>query len=379
MHMSHTRSFAVYRGRVRRWWNEPVDYAAQVAYFAKRSTSHAIRVAIGLSLGLNGGTSLVVLLPAVAPEKVAARTAVALFAALTFVWAYVWCFRPWPSRRMSIGFAASCDIGIALMVLHDPNWLTGFFAFNTFGLIAMHLLFFDGPKIIAAHAGWVLVSTTAFAVAISPDAHVGAGILIAQLLAITGPAMAAIMGIHLEIWDLRNDANNALSDPLTGLLNRRGLHLHLDDLLFDNTTSATEVAVMVADLDRFKQINDTYGHSVGDAVLIRTAQRITAAVRGRALVARTGGEEFVIVDLTEPGGAESVAERIRYAVAAPAAHPTTASVGLSCCARADLLGSSDDLDRRLDAVIARADRALFNAKRLGGNATISTSPVDGHH
>jgi diguanylate cyclase (GGDEF)-like protein len=109
--------------------------------------------------------------------------------------------------------------------------------------------------------------------------------------------------------------------------------------------------------------------------LIRPAQRINAAVRGSALVARTGGEEFVIVDLTDPGGAEYIAECVRSAIAAPAAHPVTASIGLSCSARADFVALGNPTVH-LDAIIARADHALFVAKRRGGNATINMSPAD---
>ena len=352
--MSHMTSFAVYRGRIRQWWNEPVDYAEQVAYFSKRSISNAIKVVTGLGIGLNAATALAILLPAIPDVRIGPRIATELFAALMFFWAYVWCFRPWPSRRMSIAFIVTSDIGITLMVLQDPNWLTGFYAFNTFGLISIHLLFFDGPRVFAAHGTWVLIVTTVFAVVVSVDAHIAPAVVAVQLLAITAPAMAAIMAIQLEIWDLRNNANRSLSDPLTGLLNRRGLHLQINDLLRDNTISATEVVVMIADLDRFKQINDTYGHSVGDEVLIRTAKRITAAVRGSALVARTGGEEFVVVDLTEPGGAECIAERVRYAIAAPAAHPATASIGLSCRPRVDFGTAGDAAVVELDAKIGRA-------------------------
>ena len=135
-----------YGPRVRQWWSEPVDYTAQVAYFAKRSMSQAIKVAIGLGNGMNGAMPLALLLPAVAPGKPAARIAMVAFALLMFFWAWRWCLRPWPSRRMSIGFIVSCDIGIAMVALQDPNWLTGFWGFNAFAQISVYLLFFDGPK-----------------------------------------------------------------------------------------------------------------------------------------------------------------------------------------------------------------------------------------
>jgi diguanylate cyclase (GGDEF)-like protein len=179
------------------------------------------------------------------------------------------------------------------------------------------------------------------------------------------------------IWVLRNDANESVTDPLTGLLNRRGLHLHIGDLFRDITTRDADVAVMVVDLDRFKDINDTFGHTIGDEVLIRSARRIKSAVRGSALVARVGGEEFVIVDLAEHRHPEQDPDRVRHAIAAPADHAVTASVGVTSVAIANFAAPEVDAMALLDTIIERADRAMFDAKRNGGNATIHIQPVGG--
>jgi diguanylate cyclase (GGDEF)-like protein len=176
---------------------------------------------------------------------------------------------------------------------------------------------------------------------------------------------------------LRNDANEAVTDPLTGLLNRRGLHLHVGDLMRDRHSKDTHVVVMVVDLDRFKDINDTFGHAIGDEVLIRSARRITSAVRSSALVARVGGEEFVIVDVTKPGHIEHITERVRSAVAAPADHaPITASVGVTSVALATFAASEVDRTALVDTIIGHADHAMFDAKRRGGNSTIHIRPLD---
>jgi diguanylate cyclase (GGDEF)-like protein len=137
------------------------------------------------------------------------------------------------------------------------------------------------------------------------------------------------------------------------------------------------VVVMVVDLDRFKGINDAFGHAVGDEVLIRSARRIKSAVRGSALVARVGGEEFVVVDLAEPGHTERITERVRSAVAAPADHaPVTASVGVTSVALTKLAAPEVDSVALLDTIIGRADLAMFEAKRLGGNSTIHLRAAD---
>jgi len=174
-----------------------------------------------------------------------------LFAVLTMFWAIAWCFRPWPSRRMSLAFVISCDIGIAVVALHDPTWLLGLYAFNAFAAISVYLLFFDGPKLLALHTLWILVSTTAFAVPMGAAAHLDGVAFAASTLAAVSPVVATPLGIQFGIWTLRNDANDAVTDPLTGLLNRRGLHLHFTELLRAHPARGGHLAVMVVDIDRF--------------------------------------------------------------------------------------------------------------------------------
>jgi diguanylate cyclase (GGDEF)-like protein len=373
----HSRSLAVFGRLARYWWSEPVDYPAQVQYFAKRSMSEAIQVLIGVGTGLIAVTSLILLLPTAGSKPLASHVVVAMFAVVTLFWAWQWCYRPWPSRPMSLAFVVSSDVGIAMVALQDPSWLTGLFGFNAFALISVYLMFFDGPKVLARHAVWILVATTIFALQVGTGAPFDSVVFAAKTLAAVAPMLATPLGIQFGIWVLRNDANESVTDPLTGLLNRRGLHLHIGDLFRDITTRDADVAVMVVDLDRFKDINDTFGHTVGDEVLIRSARRIKSAVRGSTLVARVGGEEFVIVDLAEYRDPEQDPDRVRHAIAAPASHAVTASVGVTSVAIADFAAPEVDAVALLDTIIARADHAMFDAKRNGGNATIHIQPVGG--
>src|SRR5262249_45009241 len=158
----------------------------------------------------------------------------------------------------------------------------------------------------------------AFAVHVSIANHLDVITFTAQTLVSVAPVVATPLGIQLGIWALRNEANESVIDPLTGMLNRRGLHLHIGDLWRDAAPTDAEVAVRVIARDRFKHITDSFGHPVGDDVLIRSARRITRVVSSSALVARVGGEEFVVVDLAGPGQVERGADRIRSAIAAPA-------------------------------------------------------------
>jgi diguanylate cyclase (GGDEF)-like protein len=373
-----SRSFGVFGRLVRDWWREPVDYAAQVQYFTKRSLADAIRVLIGVGTGLVAVVLLAIELPSAGSATTASKVTVAMFAALTISWAVVWCYRPWPwlSRRRSIWFVVSCDIAIAAVALQDTDWLTGLYALNAFGLIGVYLMFFDGPKVLALHTLWILASTAIHGVQVG-GAGLGGLALVAKMLMVAAGAAATPLGIQFGIWVLRNDANESVTDPLTGLLNRRGLHLHVGDLIRDGYFTAADLVVMVVDLDRFKGVNDTFGHAVGDEVLIRSARRIKSAVRGSALVARVGGEEFVVVDVTGSGSTERITERVRAAVAAAADRaPVTASVGVTSVALAKFESPEVEAAGLLDRMIGQADLAMFGAKRRGGNATVHIPHVD---
>lgn len=171
----------------------------------------------------------------------------------------------------------------------------------------------------------------------------------------------------------------AVTDPLTGLYNRRYALAHLDRLAHQAVAAGRRFAVMVVDLDRFKSVNDTYGHAAGDAVLEAVAKRLRDNLRPSDLVARIGGEEFLIA-LPEAtmGSARIAAERICRVIgdtpvdlpASGGAVTVTASVGLALGPMVALgNGASTARD-----TIARADAALLGAKSEGRNqVTIATA------
>ncbi len=161
----------------------------------------------------------------------------------------------------------------------------------------------------------------------------------------------------------------AVTDALTGLRNRRYIRRHLDSLLRSGATAA----VLLMDVDRFKPLNDRYGHAAGDAALKEVAARLREHLRAVDVVARYGGEEFLVV---MAGAAEdeasAVADRLRAAIAdAPVsigalALPITMSVGVAV-ARGQAAS---------DGLIAAADAALYRAKEGGRNRVEAARPED---
>lgn len=136
---------------------------------------------------------------------------------------------------------------------------------------------------------------------------------------------------------VRQGLELAVTDPLTGLFNRRYAETHLCAMIAQCAAAGQPLSLMLLDLDRFKQINDRHGHPAGDAVLRGVAARLRAAVRSVDLVARIGGEEFcVALPGADAAEARGVAERVRAAVAAApfpaplcAPVPVTVSIGVA--------------------------------------------------
>ena len=156
-------------------------------------------------------------------------------------------------------------------------------------------------------------------------------------------------------------------DALTGCLNRRALFGRANGLLRTLSRRSRALGVMVLDLDHFKQINDRHGHLAGDAVLREVANRLQHRLRASDMLARFGGEEFLILaDDTSEAGVRALAEELREAIAATPvmAHDTeivvTVSIGVSC-------HDGSDGPATIDGIIAAADSALYRAKSAGRN------------
>ncbi|MCL4765887.1 MAG: PleD family two-component system response regulator [Hyphomicrobiaceae bacterium] len=173
---------------------------------------------------------------------------------------------------------------------------------------------------------------------------------------------------HSELLRSRLTESVELSirDALTGLFNRRYMESHLKTLVDEAAATGRPLSILVADIDLFKQINDTHGHASGDAVLKEFAARVRRSTRGADLACRLGGEEFVVVmPDTEVGRACQIGERLRAAIAAdPFQLDAGGSVRMTASFGAAAVESADDSPA---ALFRRADRALYSAKRAGRN------------
>lgn len=169
--------------------------------------------------------------------------------------------------------------------------------------------------------------------------------------------------ISLRAW-LDDASRLAALDTLTGLHNRRYFDLHFSRLFTRAKETNGALAAMIFDLDRFKSVNDDWGHNVGDEALRIFARRLRQCVRGADLTARIGGEEFaVILQNTGPAEAIAAAERVRAAISAtPVTHAGATEINLTVSVG---VATISDQDQEAAEFLSRADTALREAKKTG--------------
>ena len=230
---------------------------------------------------------------------------------------------------------------------------------------------FDTRRAVAAHLGFVIAAATypAFTAAAGDRANVLAETLVCVpiLLVATGVI------VHLrERLTAANDrlASEAVSDPLTGVGNRRLLERRLDYELTRHRRNGRPLSVVVLDLDRFKEVNDTLGHQAGDQLLREVADVLRACVRDQDTIVRQGGDEFcVIAPETDAGEADDLAQRIKASLRVVVAdgRPLTTSAGTATfpadATSGELLLASADARQRDDKALSRAGRGVLSVVR----------------
>lgn len=237
----------------------------------------------------------------------------------------------------------------------------------------------DGVILVANHALEALTAYQAGALvgvelsAILPNRRLATACVRsdATVLPVTARQSRVVVGSEeLAIWSVHDDSEATRSradlfaaantDPLTGVANRRGLERHLETLSRYGGARG-EVAVLTVDLDGFKQINDREGHPSGDAVLRHVAERLRSTVRLGDLVARTGGDEFVVICPGQDRAsaaltAQRLLERVNRQPVTVEDRLLDVSVSIGAA-----VGTVDDVTRAVTA----SDRSLYAAKRAG--------------
>jgi diguanylate cyclase (GGDEF)-like protein len=191
-------------------------------------------------------------------------------------------------------------------------------------------------------------------------------VILRQLLSLRdNQALSGRLGLTLDELRARESQLEYLAfhDPLTGLANRALFQDRADHAIAHQTRSREPLAVMYIDLDGFKQVNDTFGHQVGDALLVAAADRLRACVRTSDTLARLGGDEFAALSerMADPADVHIVANRIIVALKEPF-ELGDHRVRISCSVGVVLHDPGDDC---LADVLRRADQAMYEAKSAG--------------
>jgi len=182
----------------------------------------------------------------------------------------------------------------------------------------------------------------------------------AQLTQITSEMEA----LRKELEQIREES---YTDSLTGISNRKAFDVALEEAVYKTRQEKSTFSVLIADVDHFKQVNDNYGHLIGDKVLRFVASTFKWCVKGKDIVARFGGEEFAVILLnTDMTGAYSVAEQIRRAVCAGKIKDMSSQKMLDQVTISIGIAQFDSNDLPND-LLQRADQALYRAKEKGRN------------
>ena len=349
------------------WWRQPNDFDWLVRHFRSRGVLRLHQVFIGSFSLLYG---LIALLTAVwayfDDGAVAARYVVVAVAASSMLLGLWWIAGRWPTERQSIAFAVYADLAVVAVMACYQDAFTAMPGLALLATNGIYIVVVHGPRALLMHLAFTfVVMATWFWWAIIQDNWAVSVITVRTLVLFPLCAVPVIVQSYLLV--LRMGAVDSLHDPLTRLYNRRGLEIHVADLV---ARHGMDVGVLAVDIDKFKSINDGYGHDAGDRVLVAVADAARGAVGSlgvRSVTARTGGEEFVVV---VDGGSECLrrlAKLLHLTVSrcqAPAV--PTISIG-AATARA----TGDDVDGLIRNLIERADAAMYRAKKAGGNQTVT--------
>lgn len=347
--------------RIRLWWEQPDHYDWLSGYLAARGLAALTRFILAGILGVLALAALLMLFspsgPADAPHRVITGLVVVSLGAVTVSY-----LRRWPSRRRSELFSVVGSLAIAAACLVDSDPRAGMLGCAAFIGLAGYVAFFHSARYLLITLLTALCTATVCAVRIAMAGD--PAMAVSKLLLMAGAILAVpFCGQVLVHW-LSVDALKSSIDALTGLRNRRGLHRAAHHLLTRVAPGPDRCfTVVMVDLDGFKRVNDTYGHAVGDQILIAVADSLRRASPDDALLARVGGEEFLVAEITTLSESNATAERVRAAIAATSWR-VTASLGVSSIS---LTQMSAHVRETVDGLIVAADTAMYEAKRAGGN------------
>lgn len=342
------------------WWRQPDHYDWLSDYLAARGLKPFVRYLLVTILTVLAVATVLMMSSTSGPHTSTQWAVTVTFVASLAGMIAAWLLR-WPTRLQSQVFSMTGALGIAATCLIESDPRSGLLGCAAFGGLAGYVAFFHSARLLVLTLGTALGAATVCAVriALAGDAAMAA----AQLLVLSAGILAVPFCGQILVHWLSVDALKSSTDPLTGLRNRRGFYRSASKLLTADRRRRCLSVVMV-DLDNFKGINDTYGHATGDRILVAVADNLRRIGDGGTVIARVGGEEFLVAETIAAHEALQTAEAMRLAIAATP-WGVTASFGISSIQLPPAIAEPGR--QIIERLVEAADGAMYEAKRAGGN------------
>jgi diguanylate cyclase (GGDEF)-like protein len=364
---------------IRRWWRQPDHYDWLSAYLAARNLQQSTRFMMAGITSALGIVPILILFSKFDTTdllfRVVAVAATAWSAAMVVMW-----LTRWPTRNQSLIFAFTANVFIVAVCLAPTHPGSGIQGALGFAALAGYVALFHTSR----HLALTLLTATGTATILGLQGGVydHPALALSKLLVLGVGVLVMPFSAQVLVHVLGTDAVKSDTDSLTELPNRRGFDRSVRALATESIGNGSAVlGIVMLDLDAFKRVNDTAGHAAGDQTLIAIANILRHVRRGDSVVARIGGEEFVVAVIGAERSVIGLAQRLRHEIAATPLN-VTASVGVATTSLSRVPQAEvRDLVKQL---VDSADRAMYRAKRAGGdkvfvagrpNETYADSPM----
>jgi diguanylate cyclase (GGDEF)-like protein len=342
------------------WWRQSDHYGEMSSILKARGLITFTRMVIAAIASGLAADALATIWTPTGPRTDVQLTCTLVAVAGALICAAIWALR-WPTQATAVRFTMLASFSIALIALGQSDPAIAIGTCTAFATLAGYIALFHAPPLLAYNIAIASAIGAVEAARMAAKYNVLTGLCASAL--VLGLNLGVPLGIQIVVQVLGADAVLAERDQLTGLLTRRAFHRRAKTLLQQAVEELAHVVIIVIDLDRFKQLNDNYGHRTGDQALVSVARALSDTTDDTAVVGRSGGEEFVIADIWHPDDVDRKARQLCDVVAALPVG-ITASLGTAGIHPAYWVGDGDDV---LTELIAAADAAMYVAKRRGGN------------
>ena len=269
----------------------------------------------------------------------------------------------WPTKPQSVVLILVLNLAIAVFCHIQPNALIGLVGVAAFSLTGVSIASFHSAKCLLYNFAVACYIGIAQGLQFHRD-HGDNALILAALGFVLILNLSAPFGVQSLVNALGGDVVKSDRDPLTGLLHRRAFFTQTEALLLSHREHARYLAITTLDLDGFKALNDTHGHSAGDEALIAVGEALVSTGKGRALVGRVGGDEFLVAELADSREDSGLPEQFRQVIAG-LPFDITASLGTAVGAINSV--PAEHFNELVVTLTRLSDRAMYEAKRSGRN------------